>query len=75
MTGVEASEATFALPERPRAAGRQDWTAWPGYNAAGSGYRGYWYPVTWSNHITKDPKSFTICGEKLAIIRDAGKAY
>lgn len=75
MTGVEAPETRPTLPERARAAGRQDWTAWPYYDKAGSGYRGYWYPVTWSNHITGTPRSYTICGEKLALIRDAGTAY
>ncbi|WP_039803700.1 Rieske 2Fe-2S domain-containing protein, partial [Nocardia araoensis] len=75
MTGVEAPGAAQAVPERPRAAGRQDWTAWPKYNAAGSGYRGYWYPVTWAGHVTANPESYTICGEKLALIRDAGKVY
>ncbi|NKY58415.1 aromatic ring-hydroxylating oxygenase subunit alpha [Nocardia flavorosea] len=75
MTGVEAPATRPTLPERARAAGRQDWTAWPYYDQAGSGYRGYWYPVTWSNHITGKPTSHTICGEKLALIRDNGTAY
>jgi phenylpropionate dioxygenase-like ring-hydroxylating dioxygenase large terminal subunit len=60
---------------RPRHAGRQDWTTWPQYTAAGSGFRGYWYPVTWSSHVTGSPSTFTICGEKLALVRDNGSAY
>lgn len=28
--------------------GRRDWKTWPHYNAAASGFRGYWYPATWS---------------------------
>jgi phenylpropionate dioxygenase-like ring-hydroxylating dioxygenase large terminal subunit len=65
--------------ERSRArsdgAGRQDWSTWPEYNAAASGFRGYWYPVTWSTHVTGTPSAFTICGEKLMLIRDKGTAY
>jgi len=57
------------------APGRQDWSTWPHYDAAGSGFRGYWYPVTWASHITEKPLPFTICGEKITLIRDAGKAY
>ncbi|TCO61132.1 Rieske 2Fe-2S domain-containing protein [Actinocrispum wychmicini] len=60
---------------RPRHAGRQDWSTWPQYNAAASGFAGYWYPVTWSSHVTGKPSAFTICGEKLALIRDNGTVY
>ncbi|MFF8670314.1 Rieske 2Fe-2S domain-containing protein [Streptomyces sp. NPDC015242] len=55
--------------------GRQDWSSWPHYDAAASGFRGYWYPVTWASHITGDPKPFTLCGEKITLIRDSGKVY
>ncbi|MFE4722060.1 aromatic ring-hydroxylating dioxygenase subunit alpha, partial [Streptomyces sp. NPDC056728] len=49
---------------RPRHAaadkiGRQDWSSWPHYDNAASGFRGYWYPVTWSTHITEKPLPFT----------------
>lgn len=72
----EVPPGTGASPkERPRYAGRQDWTTWPHYNAAESGFRGYWYPVTWSTHITGRPSGYTICGEKLALVRDNGTAY
>ncbi|MEU6749651.1 Rieske 2Fe-2S domain-containing protein [Spirillospora sp. NPDC046719] len=60
---------------RPTAPGRQDWSSWPHYDAAAAGFRGYWYPVTWSSHITGDPRPYTICGEKIALIRDNGVAY
>lgn len=72
-----ATSAAAKAPgkKRPRKVGRQDWSTWPNYNAAGSGFRGYWYPVTWSSHITGTPSAFTICGEKLALIRDGGTAY
>ena len=62
-------------PRRPRAAGRQDWSSWPRYNAAAAGFRGYWYPVTWSSKVTGRPQAFTICGEKVVLIRDGGVAY
>jgi nitrite reductase/ring-hydroxylating ferredoxin subunit len=62
-------------PRRPRAAGRQDWSSWPRYNAAATGFRGYWYPVTWSSKVTGRPQAFTICGEKVVLIRDGGAAY
>ncbi|GAA0899614.1 MULTISPECIES: aromatic ring-hydroxylating oxygenase subunit alpha [Streptomyces violaceusniger group] len=55
--------------------GRQEWTSWPHYDAAAAGFRGYWYPVTWSSQITGKPLPFTICGENITLIRDGGKAY
>lgn len=60
---------------RPAEPGRQDWKSWPHYDAAGAGFRGYWYPVTWSSQITDKPLPFTICGEKITLIRDGGTAY
>lgn len=58
-----------------RGPGRQDWSTWPQYDAAGTGFRGYWYPVTWSSHITGTPSAYTLCGEKIALIRDGGQVY
>ncbi|MFI0355723.1 Rieske 2Fe-2S domain-containing protein [Actinomadura sp. 9N407] len=77
MTGEEPldPQATAAPRRRPAAAGRQDWSSWPHYDAAAEGFRGYWYPVTWSSHITGDPRPYTICGEKIVLIRDGGTAY
>lgn len=78
MTDVDSPEVRRGAGRtrrRPREAGRQDWRSWPHYNAAGSGFRGYWYPVTWSSHITGKPQPFTVCGEKLAFVRDSGVAY
>lgn len=60
---------------RPRHPGRQDWSSWPWYDAAASGFTGYWYPVTWSSHVTGRPSAFTICGEQLVLIRDSAKVY
>ncbi|WP_336213177.1 Rieske 2Fe-2S domain-containing protein [Nonomuraea sp. LPB2021202275-12-8] len=55
--------------------GRRDWKTWPHYDAAACGFRGYWYPVTWSSHLTGTPAAFQICGEKITLIRDRGSAY
>lgn len=60
---------------KARGVGRGDWSTWPHYEAAASGFRGYWYPVTWSSHVTGTPQGFTICGESIVIVRDAGTAY
>jgi phenylpropionate dioxygenase-like ring-hydroxylating dioxygenase large terminal subunit len=60
---------------RARGVGRGDWSTWPHYEGAASGFRGYWYPVTWSGHVTGTPQDFTICGERIVLIRDAGTAY
>lgn len=60
---------------KPELPGRQDWSNWPHYESAVEGFRGYWYPVTWSSHVTNDPLAFTICGEKIALIRDREVAY
>lgn len=58
-----------------RQAGRQDWASWPHYDGASAGFRGYWYPVTWASQITGKPLPFTICGEKITLIRDSGTVY
>ncbi|WP_395103869.1 Rieske 2Fe-2S domain-containing protein [Actinomadura sp. SCN-SB] len=77
MTGGESLDPKAApRARRPVGApGRQDWSSWPHYEAAAEGFRGYWYPVTWSSHITGNPRSYTICGDKIVLVRDAGKAY
>lgn len=60
---------------RPAAPGRQDWSTWPAYDAASAGFRGYWYPVTWSSKVTNKPQAHTVCGVKLMFMRDAGTVY
>ncbi|WP_433136166.1 Rieske 2Fe-2S domain-containing protein [Actinomadura nitritigenes] len=57
------------------ARGRRDWSTWPHYNAAAAGFRGYWYPVAWSNHVTGKPMGIMLCGDKIALVRDQGTAY
>ncbi|MFD0689196.1 Rieske 2Fe-2S domain-containing protein [Actinomadura fibrosa] len=66
---------TRAPARRPKRPGRQDWSTWPEYDAAAAGFRGYWYPVTWSSHVTGKPIAVTLCGEKIALVRDAGKVH
>ncbi|GAA2446340.1 hypothetical protein GCM10010191_74170 [Actinomadura vinacea] len=77
MTGEESLDPKAAPRARRQdgAPGRQDWSTWPHYDAAAEGFRGYWYPVTWSSHITGDPRSYMICGEKIVLVRDGGTAY
>ncbi|MCU1653686.1 MAG: (2Fe-2S)-binding protein [Pseudonocardia sp.] len=70
-----SSRSSGDRSSRGRSAGRRDWSTWPRYDAAGSGFPGYWYPVTWSSQITRKPSAHTICGHKLVLIRDGGTAY
>jgi phenylpropionate dioxygenase-like ring-hydroxylating dioxygenase large terminal subunit len=60
---------------RSRPPGRTDWKTWPHYDGAAAGFRGYWYPVTWSSHLTGSPQGFQVCGESIVLIRDNGTAY
>lgn len=55
--------------------GREDWSAWPLYEAAATGLREYWYPVAWSRTVTAKATPITICGERIMLVRDNGKAY
>jgi phenylpropionate dioxygenase-like ring-hydroxylating dioxygenase large terminal subunit len=64
-----------SAPKDPRFPGRQDWTQWPHYDAAATGFRGYWYPAEWSSRVTGKPAAVRIAGEKLVLVRDNGKAY
>lgn len=63
--------------ERParREPGRQDWSTWPHYDAATAGYRGWWYPVRWSSEIGEKPVAVKLCGDRIALVRDAGSVY
>lgn len=58
-----------------RAPGRQDWSTWPQYDAAATGFRGYWYPVDWSSRITGRPTAHQLCGEKIVLLRDRGTVH
>ena len=45
------------------------------YEQADRGFTEYWYPVCCSGDITETPKSFTLLGEPVAIVRRDKKAY
>ena len=79
MTDGEKAAESRARPSKaqftPRHPGLQDWSSWPHYDAASAGFRGYWYPVAWSSRIVAKPRAYTICGERIVLIRDAGTAY
>ena len=49
----------------------KDWSSWPTYEAADTGLRGYWYPVIWGNQLSAKPQQVTVCGDVIALIRDA----
>jgi phenylpropionate dioxygenase-like ring-hydroxylating dioxygenase large terminal subunit len=73
---VQAQQPQASPPSQPkRRRPGQDWKAWPQYDAAKLGLRGYWYPVTWSSKVTGTPQRHTLCGEKLVLIRDGGEVY
>ena len=54
---------------------QRDLGTWPNYAAAALGYRNYWYPVTWSRKIGKQPAVFTMLGEPVMFRRENGKVY
>jgi phenylpropionate dioxygenase-like ring-hydroxylating dioxygenase large terminal subunit len=55
--------------------GRRDWSTWPHYEAAVSGFRNYWYPVMWSRSLGRKPVAVTLLGEQVVLFRDRGKVY
>jgi phenylpropionate dioxygenase-like ring-hydroxylating dioxygenase large terminal subunit len=76
----QSGEARPPAPRRaaakdPRFPGRQDWSQWPHYDSAATGFRGYWYPAEWSSRVTGTPTAVTIAGEKLVLLRDRGRAH
>src|SRR5262249_46266391 len=62
--------------EERRSAGREDmFGAWPRYQAAAVGFRNYWYPVMFSSQLGDKPRSITLLGEKICLVRHNGRAY
>ncbi|TDB91394.1 aromatic ring-hydroxylating dioxygenase subunit alpha [Actinomadura sp. KC216] len=55
--------------------GRQDWSTWPHYQAAASGFRGYWYPVCFADQVGDKPRKVRLLGEDLFVIRDGGRIF
>jgi phenylpropionate dioxygenase-like ring-hydroxylating dioxygenase large terminal subunit len=68
---VTTVEARPAPRRRPRRDQGRDWSAWPHYDAAATGFRGYWYPVMWANQLTGTPQQLRLCDDTLAILRDS----
>ena len=72
-TRAEAAAVGVRRPsprDRLETPGR-DWSSWPMYEAATTGFTGYWYPVGWVNQFTSSPQRLVVCGQTLAMIRDA----
>jgi phenylpropionate dioxygenase-like ring-hydroxylating dioxygenase large terminal subunit len=72
----DQQQAEGATVEEPRSAS-QEYVggAWPRYNAAVLGFRNYWYPVMWSRRLGRRPRAITVCGERIVLVRDRGRAY
>src|SRR5262245_9560500 len=78
---TQAPATTRAKPESRKipfgahSTGRRDWATWPRYEAAVLGFRGYWYPVTWSKHVREGraPVMNMLAGERLYLRREKGR--
>jgi phenylpropionate dioxygenase-like ring-hydroxylating dioxygenase large terminal subunit len=68
MSLTDTSSATERSERREP--GLQDWSSWPIYDGAKTGFRNYWYPVMWANQLTTDPEQVTLCGQKIMVMRD-----
>jgi phenylpropionate dioxygenase-like ring-hydroxylating dioxygenase large terminal subunit len=66
---------TVTPRQNRRAPGRQDWSTWPAYDGAAAGFPGWWYPVRWSSEVGRKPVAVTVCGEKVALVRDGNQVY
>ncbi|HET9456879.1 MAG TPA: hypothetical protein VFO78_06035, partial [Candidatus Limnocylindrales bacterium] len=63
MVGTAQPPAGESTDRGSRSLGRLDWSTWPKYEAAVSGFRNYWYPVTWSRKVGRRPIQVTVLGE------------
>jgi len=63
------------MEERQSASNELVWSAWPRYSAAALGFRNYWYPVMTSRSLGKKPRAITLCGEKIVLVREGGRAH
>lgn len=62
--------------EEERSASREEvWSQWPRYRAAVEGFRNYWYPVMAARQLRRKPISITLCGEKIALVREGRRVY
>jgi nitrite reductase/ring-hydroxylating ferredoxin subunit len=48
---------------------------WSRYVDAVLGFRDYWYPVLLSRQLGRKPRSITLCGEEIVLVRDQGRVY
>jgi nitrite reductase/ring-hydroxylating ferredoxin subunit len=46
---------------------------WPHYEAAVSGFRNYWYPVTWSSRVGRKPFTVKLLGDPIMLVRENGR--
>ena len=67
--GAAARTAQLAEPGPPVQDGT-DWSAWPLYNSAETGFRNYWYPTVWAHQVQEKPVPITLAGERVVLIRD-----
>ena len=63
------------MEEKPSASRESPDRRWPRYDAADLGFRHYWYPVLESKKLGKRPRPVTLCGERIALVRDRGKVF
>jgi phenylpropionate dioxygenase-like ring-hydroxylating dioxygenase large terminal subunit len=48
---------------------------WPRYDAAGLGFRNYWYPVAFSREFGKKARSVQMLGEQIMFYREGKRVY
>ena len=61
------------MQEGPSASQDSLASRWPRYEAAVLGFRHYWYPVLESRKLGRRPRTITVLGEKIVLVRDNGK--
>jgi phenylpropionate dioxygenase-like ring-hydroxylating dioxygenase large terminal subunit len=63
------------MPTGATGAGQRRTSIWPRYDAAVTGLRNYWYPVTWSRAVGKRPLSIQMLDEQIVLLRENGRLY
>src|SRR4051794_22930667 len=64
------------MSAQPRArVGLSNFGTWPRYGEIALGLRNYWYPVTWSSRIGRRPRSVTLLGDPIMLVRENGKVH
>jgi len=75
VTTTHDSERAGPVRDGRQRDGRQDWSAWPKYEAATLAFAGWWYPVAWSNQITDRPTGVQVCGERIVLQREGDRVH